>query len=63
MTINELKTGNIIIDRSGYAGIVIVELDRIIYQEHEQICAIYDIEYNVANANLFNDIFEAMVNE
>ena len=37
MTIHELKTGNIIIDRSGYAGIVIKELDRIVYQEHEQI--------------------------
>ena len=38
-------------------------ISRLTPQEHEQICAIYDIEYNVANANLFNDIFEAMVNE
>lgn len=36
MTINELKTGNIIINRGGYAGVVIKEQDVIIYQELEK---------------------------
>lgn len=36
MTINELKTGNIIINRGGYAGVVIKEQDVIIYQESEK---------------------------
>ena len=33
MTINELKTGNIVITRAGYLGVVLKDEDYILYQE------------------------------